>query len=113
MQGGESGSRQEFLFITGVLLLAPPASGGRSLPGTAWRRRRAGPQSLVALLGGLDPLLGKSVYWRGSDGSGRPPGISSTTGGRSARGMQEVAAASGGSAPTSNLTSGRAAHGGV
>ena len=68
---------------------------------------------LWPLLGGLDPLVGKSVYWRGSDGSGRPPGISSTTGGRSAHGMREFAAAVGGSAPTSNLTSGRGARGGV
>ena len=48
LQGGESGSHQKFLFITGALLLAPPASGGRLLPGMAWRRRRAGPRSLVA-----------------------------------------------------------------
>ena len=68
---------------------------------------------LLPLLGGLGPLLGKSMYWRGSDGSGRPPGISSTTGGNSARGMREVAAASGSSTPTSNLTSGRASRGGV
>ena len=53
-------------------------------------------------------MLGKSVCRRGSDGSGMLPGISSTTGGHSTRGMQEVVAASGGSAPTSNLTSGRA-----
>ena len=68
---------------------------------------------LWPLLGGLDPLLGISVYRRGSDGSGRLLGISSTTGGRSAHGMREVAAASGCLAPTSSLTSGRAASGGV
>ena len=39
--------------------------------------------------------------------------ISRTTGGRSARGMRAVAAASGGSAPTSIEKSGNAAHGGV
>ena len=79
-------------------------------------RRGGGELVLVLLwplLGGLDPLLGISVYRRGSDGSGRPPGISSTTGGRSAHGMREVAAASGSSALTSSLTSGRAARGGV
>ena len=40
-------------------------------------------------------------------------GISSTTGGRSSRGVREVAAVSGGSNPTSIATSGNAAHGGV
>ena len=39
--------------------------------------------------------------------------ISRTTGGRSARGMREVAAASGGPAPTSISTSGNAASGEV
>ena len=48
-----------------------------------------------------------------ADGSGWLLGISRTTGGRSAHGMREVAAASGGSAPTSNATSGNAAGGGV
>ena len=41
------------------------------------------------------------------------PGISSTTGERSSRGMQEVEVASGSSRPTSIETSGNAAHGGV
>ena len=41
------------------------------------------------------------------------PGISSTTGGRSSRGMREVLVASGGSTPTSIETSGNAAQGGV
>ena len=68
---------------------------------------------LCHLFGGLNHLLGVSGHRRNSEGSGMLPGISSTTGGRSARGMQEVAAASGGSASTSNLTSGRAARGGV
>ena len=40
-------------------------------------------------------------------------GISSITGGRSSRGMREVAAASGGSTPTSIATSGNAVRGGV
>ena len=40
-------------------------------------------------------------------------GISSITGGRSSRGMREVAAASGGSTPKSIATSGYAARGGV
>ena len=39
--------------------------------------------------------------------------ISSTTGGRSSRGMLEVTAASGGSTPMSIVTSGNAARGGV
>ena len=40
-------------------------------------------------------------------------GISSITGGRSSRGMREVAAASGGSTLTSIATSGNAARGGI
>ena len=63
--------------------------------------------------GGLNHLPGVSGHQRDSDSSGWLLGISRTTGGRSARGMREVAAASGGSAPTSNATSGNAAHGGV
>ena len=46
-------------------------------------------------------------------GSGDPLGISSTTGGRSSRGMREVEVASGGSRPTSITESGRAANGEV
>ena len=41
------------------------------------------------------------------------PGISSTTGGRSSRGMREVEVASGGSRPTSMEMSGNEARGGV
>ena len=59
--------------------------------------------------GGLNHLPGVSGHRRSSDGSGLLLGISKTTGGRSARGMREVAAASGGSAPTSNVMSGKAA----
>ena len=66
---------------------------------------------LLLFFGGLNQLPGVSGHRRSSDGSDMLPGISSTTGGRSARRMREVAAASGGSAPTSNLTSGRAARG--
>ena len=63
--------------------------------------------------GGLNHLPGVSRHRRGSDGSGLLLDISRTTGGRSTRGMREVAAASGGSALTSIVTSGNAAHGGV
>ena len=80
-------------------------------------RRGEGGELVLGLLwplfGGLNHLPGVSGHRQSSDGSGMLPGISSTTGGHSARGMREVAAASGGSAPTSNLTSGRTAHGGV
>ena len=68
---------------------------------------------LWPLFGGLNHWLGVAGHRRSSDGSGMLPGISSTNGGRFACGMREVAAASGGSAPTSNLTSVRAARGGV
>ena len=50
---------------------------------------------------------------RGSGHSRVLPGMSNTTGGRSACGMQQVAAASGRAAPISKWTSGRAAHGWV
>ena len=63
--------------------------------------------------GGWNHLPGVSGHWRGSEGSGVLQGISSITGGRSSRGMREVAAASGGSTPTSIVTSGNAARGGV
>ena len=63
--------------------------------------------------GSWDHLPGVSGHWRGSEGSGVLQGISSITGGRSSRGMREVAAASGGSTPTSIATSGNAACGGV
>ena len=89
-----------------------PAVDGRFLG-----QRGEGGELVLGLLwpraGGLNHLPGVSGHWRGSDGSGWLLGISRTTGGRSARGMREVAAASGGSAPTSNETSGNAAHGGV
>ena len=80
-------------------------------------RRGEGGELVLGLLwpcfGGLNHLPGVSGQQRSSDGSGMLPGIASTTGGRSARGMRKVAAASGGSAPTSNLTSDRAARVGV
>ena len=57
-------------------------------------------------------LPGVSGHWQGSEGSGVLLGISSITGGRSSRGMREIAAASGGSSPTSIVTSGNAARGG-
>ena len=63
--------------------------------------------------GALNHLPGVSGHRRGSDSSGWLLGISRTTGGRSARGMREVAAASGVSTPTSKATSGNAARGGV
>ena len=80
-------------------------------------RRGEGGELVLGLLwpraGGLNHLPGVSGHRRGSDGSGWLLGISRTTGGRSARGMRAVAAASGVSAPTSNATSGNAARGGV
>ena len=63
--------------------------------------------------GGRNHLPGVSGHWRGSEGSGVLLGISSTTGGPSSRGMREVAAASGGSNPTSIATSGNEARRGV
>ena len=54
-----------------------------------------------------------SGHRRGSDGSGMLLVISSTSGGRSAHGMREVAAAFGSSTPTSIATSGNAMRGGV
>ena len=62
---------------------------------------------------GLNHLPGVSGHRRSSDGSGLLLGISKTTGGHSACGMREVAAASGGSAPTSSAMSGKAGRGGV
>ena len=89
-----------------------PAEGGRFLG-----RHGEGGELVLGLLwplaGGLNHLPGVSGHWRGSDGSGVLQGISSTTGGRSSCGMREVAAASGGSAPTSIATSGNAERGGV
>ena len=63
--------------------------------------------------GGWNRLPGLSGHWLGSEGSGVLQGISSTTGGRSARWMREVAVASGGSTPTSIATSSNVALGGV
>ena len=89
-----------------------PAEDGRFLG-----RRGEGGELVLGLFwpraGGRNHLSGVSGHWRGSDGSGLLLEISRTTGGRSARGMREVAAASGGSAPTSIATSGNAACGGV
>ena len=89
-----------------------PAGDGRFLG-----RRGEGGELVLGLLwpraGGLNHLPGVSGHWRGSDCSGGLLAISRTTGGRSARGMRAVAAASGGSAPTSIETSGNAARGGV
>ena len=85
-----------------------PVTEGRFLG-----RRGEGGELVLGLLwplfGGLNHLPGVSGHRRSSDGSGMLLGISRTTGGRSAHGMREVAAASGGSAPTSSLTSGKAA----
>ena len=89
-----------------------PAGDGRFLG----RRGEEG-ELVLGLLwpraGGLNHLPGVSGHWRGSDCSGGLLAISRTTGGWSARGMRAVAAASGGSAPTSIETSGNAARGGV
>ena len=80
-------------------------------------RRGEGGELVLGLLwpraGGLNHLPGVSGHRRGSDGSGWLLCVSRTTGERSAHGMLEVAAASGGSAPMSNATSGNAARGGV
>ena len=108
----ESGSCQGILFILGCRYSHHlPEVDGRFLG------RRGGGEMVLVLLwpraGGLSHLPGVSGHRRGSDSSGLLLGISRTTGGRSARGMREVAAASGGSAPTSNATSGNAARGGV
>ena len=67
-------------------------------------------------VGGWNHLLGVPGHWcdsGSSSSSGDPLRISSTTGGRSSRGMQEVEAASGGSSPTSITESGKSACGGV
>ena len=80
-------------------------------------RRGEGGELVLVLFwpraGGRNHLPGVSGRRRGSDGSGLLLEISRTTGGRSARGMRDVAAASGGSAPTSIEMSGNAARGGV
>ena len=89
-----------------------PAGDGRFL-----ERRGEGGELVLGLLrsraGGLNHLPGVSGHRRGSNCSGWLLGISSSTGGRSARGMRAVAAASGVSAPTSKEMSGNAALGGV
>ena len=89
-----------------------PAVEGR-FPG----RRGEGEERVLGRLwprlGDPDLLLGGSGRRLGSVGSGMLPGMSSTTGGWSARGMRQVAAASGRAAPISRWTSGRAARGGV
>ena len=86
------------------------------LPETEGRflgRRGEGGELVLVLswprVGGPNHLPGVSGHWRSSNGSGMLPGISKATGERSARGVREVATASGGSAPTS----GKAVHGGV
>ena len=89
-----------------------PVTEGRFLG-----RRGEGGELVLGLLwplfGGLNHLPGVSGHRQSSDGSGVLLRISRTTGGRSAWGMREVAAASGGSAPMSSLMSGKAARGGV
>ena len=89
-----------------------PVEDGRFLG-----RRGQGGELVLGLLwpraGGRNHLPGVSGHWRGLEGSGVLLEISSTTGGRSSRGMREVAAASGGSTPTSIEMSGNAACGGV
>ena len=76
--------------------------GGELVLGLLWPRA-----------GGLNHLPGVSGHRQGSDCSGWLLEISRTTGRHSAHGMQAVAAASGGSAPTSIETSGNAVRGGV
>ena len=77
-----------------------PAGDGRFLG-----RRGEGGELVLGLLcpldGGLNHLPGVSGHRRGSDCSGGLLGMSKTTGGRSARGMRAVVAASGGSTPKS------------
>ena len=101
------------MFITGGRYSRHlPAEDGRFLG-----RRGEGGELVLGLFephtGGWNHLPGMSGHWFGSEGSGALQGISSTTGGRSSRWMQEVAAASGGSTPTSIATSGNAVRGGV
>ena len=89
-----------------------PAGDGRFLG-----RRGEGGELVLGLLwpldGGLNHLPGVSGHWRGSDCSGGLLGMSKTNGGRSARGMRAVAAASGGSIPSSKETSGNVGRGGL
>ena len=101
------GISSRFLVYTGMLLLAPSTSGRWTLSRTAWRRRRAGPQSLMASCWRPEPFTGciraparlKRLwmaagyfqdYWR--------PVRTWNAGGCSGFG---------GSAPTSNATSGK------
>ena len=89
-----------------------PVAEGRFLG-----RREEGGELVLILFwpraGGRSHAPGVFGYRHGSDGSGLLLEISRTTGGWSARGMREVAAASGGSAPTSIATSGNAVSGAV
>ena len=89
-----------------------PAGDGRFLG-----RRGEGGELVLGLLWpravGLNHLPGVSGHWRDSDCSGWLLEICRTTGGRSARGMRAVAAASGGSGPTSIETSDNVARRGV
>ena len=89
-----------------------PAGDGRFLG-----RRGEGGELVLGLLwpcaGGLNHLPGVSGHRQGSDCSRGLLEISRTTGGWYARGIRAVAAASGGSAPTSIETSGNAARGGL
>ena len=89
-----------------------PAGDGRFL---GWRGE--GGELVLGLLwpldGGLNHLPGVSGHWQGSDCSGLLQVISRTTGGQFTRGMRAIAAASGGSAPTSIETSVNAVREGV
>ena len=115
--GRESGSRSLFIFFFFFILGGRyshhlPAAEGRFLG-----RHGEGGELVLGLFwpraGGRNHLPGVSGHRRGSDGSGPLLEISRTTGGRSALGMYEVAAASGRFAPTSIVTSGNAVRGGV
>ena len=104
------GISSRFLVYIGMPLLTPSTSGRWTLSRTAWRRRRVGSLSLMASCWRPETIYQcVSGHRRGSDGSRWLLGISRTTGGQPAHGMREVAAASGGSAPTSNAKSGNAA----
>ena len=52
------GISSKFLVYTGMPLLAPSTSGSWALSRTAWRRRRAGPRSLMATCWRPEPFTG-------------------------------------------------------
>ena len=59
VEGGESWFCQELFSLSAVQSFAPSACGRRSLPGAAWRRRRAGPGPLVTSPGRFRSSTGR------------------------------------------------------